>query len=65
MAEGQLAGFLKLMSRFREYSLYNTRLIYRQHPDATMMAGIKPRNSVTRFDSRGGSADRLTGPRFW
>lgn len=48
LAGGQLAQYLEFLSSSREYSLSNTLLIFRQRPDATMVAGIKTWNSVGR-----------------
>ena len=62
LAEGQLAEFLKFISRFREYSLHNTLLIYRQRPNATMVAGLKTWNSLGRRVKKGEKGIAIFAP---
>lgn len=62
LSEGQLAEFLKFMSRFREYSLHNAMLIYMQYPRAKMVAGIKTWNSLGRRVRKGEKGIAIFAP---
>ena len=53
LTPADLEQFLKFRRYFRNYSIFNTMLIYMQKPDATLVAGMKKWNSLGRKVRKG------------
>lgn len=58
-------NYLKTMSRFHKYSYANSYLIFRQKPDATLVAGYKTwKNQYHRYVKKGEKGIRIYAPVF-
>lgn len=61
-ADGNYQRYLEAMSRFHNYSFYNSMLIYSQRPDASLVAGFKTWQKQKRYVNKGEKAIWILAP---
>ena len=64
LTPADLEQFLRFRRYFRNYSIFNTMLIYMQRPNATLVAGMKKWNSLGRKVRKGERAIWIFVPWF-
>ena len=64
LTPADLEQFLRFRKYFRNYSIFNTMLIYMQKPNATLVAGMKKWNSLGRKVRKGERAIWIFVPWF-
>lgn len=62
LADGKFQEYLEFYSRFHQYSLTNTLLVYLAKPNATRVAGMKQWNAMGRHIIEGSKAIMIFAP---
>ena len=61
-ADGNYQKYLEAMSRFHQYSFYNSMLIFSQRPDASLVAGFRTWQKQKRYVNKGEKAIWILAP---